>query len=99
MAGWIQQRYQLGDKKLVPYAIAIGDMNRDGRADVVIGYVTSPGSVFFNDGTGRTFEQARFGDGKGEVYGLALGDLNGDGYPDIAAARSGAPNVVYFSGK
>ena len=90
---------QLGDKTLVPYAIAVGDMNRDGKPDVVIGYVTAPGSVFFNDGTGHSFEQVRFGDGRGSVYGLALGDLNGDGYRDIAAARSEAPNVLYFSGK
>ena len=89
----------LGEKKLVPYAIAVGDLNRDGKADVVIGYVAAPGAVFFNDGSGRNFEQVRFGDGQGAVYGLALGDLNGDGYPDIVAARSDAPNVVYFSGK
>ncbi|MGH9938529.1 MAG: FG-GAP repeat domain-containing protein, partial [Blastocatellia bacterium] len=88
-----------GEKKLAPYAIAVGDLNRDGKADVVIGYVTAPGAVFFNDGSGRSFEQVRFGDGQGAVYGLALGDLNGDGYPDIVAARSDAPNVVYFSGK
>jgi len=85
--------------KLAPYAIAIGDLNRDGKAEFVIGYVRAPGAVFFNDGGGRGFEQVRFGDGQGAVYGLALGDLNGEGYPNIVAARSDAPNVVYFSGK
>ena len=78
---------------------AAGDLNGDGKADVVIGYVTAPGAVFFNDGSGRSFEQVRFGDGKGAVYGITLGDLNGDVYPDIVAARSDAPNVVCFNGK
>ena len=51
--GGFNSGLQLGEKGLVPYAIAIGDLNRDSKADVVIGYVTAPGSVFFNDGTGR----------------------------------------------
>ena len=97
--GGMNSGLPLGEKTLVPYAIAVGDMNRDGKADVVIGYVAARGSVFFNDGSGRSFEQVRFGDGQGAVYGLALGDVDGDGYPDIAAARSGAPNILYFSGK
>ena len=97
--GGFNSGWPLGEKGLVPYAIAIGDLNRDSKADVVIGYVTAPGSVFFNDGTGRSFAQVRFGDGRGTVYGLALGDLNGDRYPDIVAARSDAPNIMYFSGK
>ena len=90
---------QLGEKTLVPGAIVIGDLNRDGNADIVIGCAKAPGIVFFNDGKGRSFQPVKFGDGQGAVYGLALGDLNKDGYPDIVAARSDAPNVVYFSGK
>ena len=97
--GGFSPGFSLGEKTLAPYAIAIGDLNRDGRADIVIGYVAAPGAVFFNDGSGRRFETVRFGDGRGDVYGLALGDLDGDGYSDIVAARSAAPNVMYFSGK
>jgi hypothetical protein len=74
-------------------------MNRDGHADIVIGYIAAPASVFFNDGTGRRFIEVPFGDARGDAYGFALGDLNDDRYPDIAVARSGAPNVMYFSEK
>ena len=63
----------------------------------MVGNVETPGSVFFNDGTGTNFREVRWGDGKGSVYGIAIGDLDGDGWPDIAAARSDAPNAVWFS--
>jgi VCBS repeat protein len=91
--------FQVTDSKRVPYAIAAGDVNRDGRPDVVIGFLNAQSAIFFNDGTGRTFTEVRFGDGKGDAYGFALGDLNGDRYPDIALARTDAPNVLYISKK
>jgi FG-GAP-like repeat len=93
------EEIMLAGKERVPYAVAIADLNRDGKPDIVAGYVTAPGSVFFNDGTGVNFREIHWGDGKGAVYGIAIGDLDGDGWPDIAAARSDAPNAVYFSTK
>lgn len=82
-----------------PYAVAIADMNRDGKADIVVGRDEAVGSVLFNrGGTGvPRFADTPWGDGKGAVYGVAIGDLDGDGWPDIAAARSDAPNAVWFS--
>jgi len=82
-----------------PYALTVGDLNKDGDIDVVVGNVEASSVVYFNDGTGRKFTPVTFGDNKGAVYGLAIGDLDGDGSPDIAAARSDAPNVVYFGGR
>ena len=87
------------DKTRVPYAISAGDLNRDGRPDIVIGYINAPSAVFFNNGSGGFFNEVRFGDEAGVAYGFALGDLNGDRYPDIALARSGAPNVMFVSEK
>ena len=86
----------LGDPKVVPYALAVGDLNLDGKVDIVVGHVQAPSTVYFNDGTGRQFTPVSFGDNKGTVYGFAIGDLDEDGRPDIAAARSEAPNVLYF---
>jgi hypothetical protein len=82
-----------------PYALTVGDLNKDGDIDVVVGNVEAPSVVYFNDGKGHKFTPVTFGDNKGAVYGLAIGDLDGDGSPDIAAARSDAPNVVYFGGR
>jgi hypothetical protein len=82
-----------------PYALAVADLNRDGRPDIVVGYVEMPGSVYFNTGQGRTFREVPWNDGKGTVYGLAFADFDGDGWPDIVTARSDAPNAIWFSTK
>jgi hypothetical protein len=79
-----------------PYALAATDLNRDGRPDIVVGYVEMPGSVYYNTGP-HSFHEVRWNDGKGTVYGLAFADFNGDGWPDIVSARSDAPNEIWFS--
>jgi hypothetical protein len=79
-----------------PYALAIADLNRDKRPDIVVGWVEKPGSVYFNAGHGR-FREVRWNDGKGTVYGMAFADFNGDGWPDIVTARTDAPNAIWFS--
>jgi hypothetical protein len=81
-----------------PYALAVADLNRDGRPDIVVGHVEMPGSVYFNAGEGHRFQEIPWNDGKGTVYGLAFADFDGDGWPDIVAARSDAPNGIWFSG-
>ena len=87
------------DATRTPYAIAVGDLNDDGRPDIVLGYLEGPHSIFFNDGTGRQFTRTTFGDRKGSAYGFALGDINGDTRVDIALARSEGTNVLYLAGK
>lgn len=79
-----------------PYALAVTDLNRDSRPDIVVGYVERPGSVYFNTGP-HSFHEVRWNDGKGTVYGMAFADFNGDGWPDIVSARSDAPNAIWFS--
>ena len=78
-----------------PYALAVGDLNRDGRIDVVVGHVEAPSTAYFNV-DGRTYTPLAFGDSLGAAYGFAIADLDRDGLVDIAVARSDAPNVVYF---
>jgi hypothetical protein len=73
------------------------DLNKDGKPDIIVGFVNAPGEIYFNEGTGRSYRRVTFGDNKGATYGFAAGDLNGDGYPDIVAARSDAPSLVFFS--
>jgi hypothetical protein len=89
----------VGNTKIVPYALTIGDLNGDGRIDIVVGHVEAPSTVYFNSGSRRGFTAVDFGDNKGTVYGFALADFDRDGLPDIAVARSEAPNVVYFANR
>jgi hypothetical protein len=96
--GALQSGLQLKfDGLPAPYAITIGDLDRDRHADIVIGHAGERGSVLFGDGTGRTFRHVRFGEGSDVIYGIALGDMDGDGYDDIVAARDFAPTTLFFN--
>lgn len=81
----------------VPYALALSDLNGDGRLDIVVGWVEAPGSIYFSQPGRSHSAPVAWNDGKGVVYGLAFHDFNRDGWPDIVAARSDAPNAIWFS--
>jgi hypothetical protein len=40
------------------------DLNRDGKPELMVGYVGSPGAVYFNDGKGRKYQRVPFGDSR-----------------------------------
>jgi len=94
--GMFDSGITLGNRNAVPYALAVADLNRDGKIDILVGYVEAQPTIYFNDGSSRNFNSLRFGDNKGTAYGFAIADLDHDGLLDIAIARSDAPNVVYF---
>lgn len=80
-----------------PYALAVHDLDGNGRPDVVIGHVEAASLVYFNDGQ-LGFTPVPFGDDEGTVYGFGFGDFDEDGFQDIAVARSGARNTLHFGG-
>jgi len=83
--------------RAVPYSMIATDLNRDGRPEIIVGYVEAPGVIYFNEGTGMKYESVPFGDGKGSIYGMASADLDSDGWPDVVVARSDAPSFVMFN--
>jgi hypothetical protein len=67
-----------------PISVALGDLNGDGKPDVVTGDEAGRVSVLLNRGDG-SLEAERSYDAH-PVESIAVGDLNGDGKPDVATA-------------
>ncbi|MFO0600559.1 MAG: VCBS repeat-containing protein [Myxococcaceae bacterium] len=75
--------------------LALIDLNRDGRLDVVVAGRSSL-QVLLNSGE-RGFELTSV-PARGEPFGLAAGDLDADGWPDLAVAYDFESHVGVFRG-
>jgi hypothetical protein len=74
-----------------PVDVAVGDLNGDGRPDLVVAslgpFPSGAVSVLLQSPTtAGTFGAATTYPGFGQPLSVAIGDLNGDGHPDIAVA-------------
>ena len=84
-----------------PQGIAVGDFNRDGKADLAVGHRSRAILILLGDGTGRFVRSAGglyyspVGDG---VYDLAVFDYNSDGILDLASPRNNTLEVLIGRG-
>jgi hypothetical protein len=84
----------LTEKATPDAAVAIADLNRDGRADLLVTSLLDPNiHILLGIGDG-TFRAGTTIPAQGP--GLAVGDLNGDGFPDAVDA-SKAINLVSYA--
>src|SRR5215217_2737414 len=94
-------------QKLMPHklseyspAIAVGDINKDGLDDMVVGgNAYNPTQLFFQQPGGKfsqkdLFEKAALGTPYYKDAGILLFDANGDGSPDLYAASGGYEAAV-----
>jgi hypothetical protein len=68
-----------------PVALAIGDLNGDGKPDLAVASGAAV-SVLLNNGSGGFAAAASYGTGT-RPSSVAIGDLNGDGKPDLAVTN------------
>src|SRR5205814_2368440 len=71
-----------------PLAVAIADLNRDGRLDLVVAdYESGTLSLLLGKGDGTFADAVTIPVGERACF-VAVGDFNRDGIPDLAVAHS-----------
>ena len=91
-------------------ALALGDVDRDGDLDLILGNwgdpYGAPNRLYRNDGAGRFTDvtATRMPAFSDSTLSLALGDVDGDGAPDLVVGngynsllRTGEPNRLYLN--
>ena len=83
------------------YSFDVGDVDRDGRPDIVVPSDGGDGVFVFRNvrGDGTFWEATRLGDGAGLNWPniVRLADLDGDGYDDIMSTDWGTRAVVWMN--
>ncbi len=94
----------LGPGNVDTTSVAIGDVNGDGKADVVLGNSSSQSMVFLNNGTGTPFTQNGYtvvgsssSDADDNTTSVALADVTGNGRADLVEGISGGPSKLFLS--
>ncbi len=81
-----------------PYSVAIGDLNADGKPDLVTSNVGSNTvSVLLGNGDGTFGVRTDYGTGS-QPYSVAIHDLNADGKLDLVTADYGSNTVSVLIG-
>jgi flagellin-like hook-associated protein FlgL len=87
-----------GAQSFYDYQLTAGDLNGDGRPDVIIAEEGGNSiGIFLNNGNGTFAPRVSYLSGAGG-NNTTIGDFNGDGAVDIVESKAGSSNVGLFLG-
>jgi hypothetical protein len=81
-------------------SVAVGDVNRDGALDIVVGNEGQENRLYLSDGTSTPFDNVRGLEISADMkntLSVALGDVDGDGDLDVVAGNDGQRNRLYLN--
>ncbi|MFZ4659936.1 MAG: FG-GAP-like repeat-containing protein [Caldilineaceae bacterium] len=92
--------YDMGPSSNYQQAVALGDVNGDGRVDVALSNDNNTDTIYLNDGTGHPFDTTTLtlSANSARTNDLAFGDIDGDGDQDLIRCETGALSFYLNNG-